>query len=138
MTRLRSSNSSSSSKAFGETCRWVAQCRAYVYAAACLPACSLAGVLTVPSVCRWLNPSFARVCARARRVCCVCVGGGGGGGGRPSHSSCTPPPSPTPKHTNHTKQTPTPPHHTTHPFFKQKTAYEIMSGDWSSDVCSSD
>ena len=23
-------------------------------------------------------------------------------------------------------------------FFKQKTAYEIMSGDWSSDVCSSD
>ena len=22
--------------------------------------------------------------------------------------------------------------------FKQKTAYEIMSGDWSSDVCSSD
>eukprot|EP01047_Picozoa_sp_COSAG01_P115142 COSAG01_NODE_43792_length_426_cov_0.727829_1_plen_39_part_10 len=22
-------------------------------------------------------------------------------------------------------------------FFKQKTAYEIMSGDWSSDVCSS-
>eukprot|EP01047_Picozoa_sp_COSAG01_P138886 COSAG01_NODE_69591_length_261_cov_0.567901_1_plen_64_part_10 len=24
------------------------------------------------------------------------------------------------------------------PFFKQKTAYEIMSGDWSSDVCSSD
>eukprot|EP01051_Picozoa_sp_SAG22_P039233 SAG22_NODE_20543_length_265_cov_0.500000_1_plen_27_part_10 len=25
-----------------------------------------------------------------------------------------------------------------HIFFKQKTAYEIMSGDWSSDVCSSD
>ena len=24
------------------------------------------------------------------------------------------------------------------PLFKQKTAYEIMSGDWSSDVCSSD
>src|SRR6187200_2718229 len=23
-------------------------------------------------------------------------------------------------------------------FFKQKTAYEIVSGDWSSDVCSSD
>ena len=23
-------------------------------------------------------------------------------------------------------------------FFKQKTAYEIHSGDWSSDVCSSD
>jgi len=23
-------------------------------------------------------------------------------------------------------------------FFKQKTAYEIRSGDWSSDVCSSD
>eukprot|EP01045_Picozoa_sp_COSAG04_P054050 COSAG04_NODE_23939_length_325_cov_0.372294_1_plen_52_part_10 len=23
-------------------------------------------------------------------------------------------------------------------FFKQKTAYVIMSGDWSSDVCSSD
>eukprot|EP01049_Picozoa_sp_SAG25_P027126 SAG25_NODE_13937_length_261_cov_0.629630_1_plen_35_part_01 len=23
-------------------------------------------------------------------------------------------------------------------FFKQKTAYGIMSGDWSSDVCSSD
>ena len=23
-------------------------------------------------------------------------------------------------------------------FFKQKTAYEIASGDWSSDVCSSD
>ncbi|GAA6414050.1 hypothetical protein K050079A111_19450 [Bilophila wadsworthia] len=23
-------------------------------------------------------------------------------------------------------------------FFKQKTAYELMSGDWSSDVCSSD
>eukprot|EP01051_Picozoa_sp_SAG22_P036032 SAG22_NODE_17240_length_309_cov_0.514286_1_plen_86_part_01 len=23
-------------------------------------------------------------------------------------------------------------------FFKQKTAYEIMGGDWSSDVCSSD
>ena len=23
-------------------------------------------------------------------------------------------------------------------FFKQKTSYEIMSGDWSSDVCSSD
>eukprot|EP01046_Picozoa_sp_COSAG06_P104218 COSAG06_NODE_50411_length_319_cov_0.422727_1_plen_30_part_10 len=23
-------------------------------------------------------------------------------------------------------------------FFKQKTAYAIMSGDWSSDVCSSD
>ena len=23
-------------------------------------------------------------------------------------------------------------------FFKQKTAYEIMSGDWSSDVCSAD
>eukprot|EP01043_Picozoa_sp_COSAG02_P110735 COSAG02_NODE_46872_length_345_cov_1.008130_1_plen_37_part_01 len=23
-------------------------------------------------------------------------------------------------------------------FFKQKPAYEIMSGDWSSDVCSSD
>eukprot|EP01047_Picozoa_sp_COSAG01_P130426 COSAG01_NODE_60012_length_297_cov_0.343434_1_plen_37_part_10 len=23
-------------------------------------------------------------------------------------------------------------------FFKQKTAYEIMRGDWSSDVCSSD
>jgi hypothetical protein len=86
MTRLRSSNSSSS-KAFGETCRWVAQCRAYVYAAACLPACSLAGVLTVPSVCRWLNPSFARVCARARRVCCVWGGGGGMGG--TSHSSLT-------------------------------------------------
>eukprot|EP01043_Picozoa_sp_COSAG02_P079422 COSAG02_NODE_18366_length_943_cov_1.303318_1_plen_184_part_01 len=25
-----------------------------------------------------------------------------------------------------------------HAFFKQKTAYGIMSGDWSSDVCSSD
>eukprot|EP01045_Picozoa_sp_COSAG04_P058672 COSAG04_NODE_28656_length_274_cov_0.662857_1_plen_91_part_11 len=25
-----------------------------------------------------------------------------------------------------------------HCFFKQKTAYGIMSGDWSSDVCSSD
>eukprot|EP01047_Picozoa_sp_COSAG01_P136762 COSAG01_NODE_67165_length_268_cov_0.366864_1_plen_45_part_10 len=24
------------------------------------------------------------------------------------------------------------------PFFKQTTAYGIMSGDWSSDVCSSD
>ena len=24
------------------------------------------------------------------------------------------------------------------PFFKQKTAYEIIAGDWSSDVCSSD
>ena len=24
------------------------------------------------------------------------------------------------------------------PFFKQKTAYEITYGDWSSDVCSSD
>ena len=23
-------------------------------------------------------------------------------------------------------------------FFKQKTAYEILDGDWSSDVCSSD
>ena len=23
-------------------------------------------------------------------------------------------------------------------FFKQKTAYEMLSGDWSSDVCSSD
>ena len=23
-------------------------------------------------------------------------------------------------------------------FFKQKTAYEIIAGDWSSDVCSSD
>jgi len=23
-------------------------------------------------------------------------------------------------------------------FFKQKTAYEMISGDWSSDVCSSD
>ena len=23
-------------------------------------------------------------------------------------------------------------------FFKQKTAYEIVTGDWSSDVCSSD
>jgi len=23
-------------------------------------------------------------------------------------------------------------------FFKQKTAYEIVCGDWSSDVCSSD
>ena len=23
-------------------------------------------------------------------------------------------------------------------FFKQKTAYEILNGDWSSDVCSSD
>jgi len=23
-------------------------------------------------------------------------------------------------------------------FFKQKTAYEIQEGDWSSDVCSSD
>ena len=23
-------------------------------------------------------------------------------------------------------------------FFKQKTAYEMQSGDWSSDVCSSD
>src|SRR5213082_3954653 len=23
-------------------------------------------------------------------------------------------------------------------FFKQKTAYEVVSGDWSSDVCSSD
>jgi hypothetical protein len=23
-------------------------------------------------------------------------------------------------------------------FFKQKTAYEIVSGDWSADVCSSD
>jgi len=23
-------------------------------------------------------------------------------------------------------------------FFKQKTAYEIVVGDWSSDVCSSD
>eukprot|EP01045_Picozoa_sp_COSAG04_P054883 COSAG04_NODE_24785_length_317_cov_0.522936_1_plen_49_part_01 len=23
-------------------------------------------------------------------------------------------------------------------FFKQKTAYEILRGDWSSDVCSSD
>ena len=23
-------------------------------------------------------------------------------------------------------------------FFKQKTAYDLMSGDWSSDVCSSD
>src|SRR5881398_2052640 len=23
-------------------------------------------------------------------------------------------------------------------FFKQKTAYELLSGDWSSDVCSSD
>src|SRR5881398_2564575 len=23
-------------------------------------------------------------------------------------------------------------------FFKQKTAYEVLSGDWSSDVCSSD
>ena len=28
--------------------------------------------------------------------------------------------------------------YTTFFFFKQKTAYEIMSGDWSSDVCSSD
>eukprot|EP01043_Picozoa_sp_COSAG02_P104469 COSAG02_NODE_40465_length_405_cov_0.869281_1_plen_118_part_01 len=28
------------------------------------------------------------------------------------------------------------PHYTI--FFKQKTAYGIMSGDWSSDVCSSD
>eukprot|EP01043_Picozoa_sp_COSAG02_P113331 COSAG02_NODE_49571_length_326_cov_0.643172_1_plen_99_part_10 len=25
-----------------------------------------------------------------------------------------------------------------HPFFKQKTAYEMESRDWSSDVCSSD
>eukprot|EP01047_Picozoa_sp_COSAG01_P140519 COSAG01_NODE_71444_length_256_cov_0.369427_1_plen_26_part_10 len=24
------------------------------------------------------------------------------------------------------------------PFFKQKTAYEILRSDWSSDVCSSD
>jgi hypothetical protein len=23
-------------------------------------------------------------------------------------------------------------------FFKQKTAYEMLDGDWSSDVCSSD
>eukprot|EP01043_Picozoa_sp_COSAG02_P128112 COSAG02_NODE_65539_length_258_cov_0.226415_1_plen_48_part_10 len=26
----------------------------------------------------------------------------------------------------------------TNPFFKQKTAYEILRSDWSSDVCSSD
>eukprot|EP01045_Picozoa_sp_COSAG04_P060842 COSAG04_NODE_30919_length_260_cov_0.577640_1_plen_55_part_10 len=25
-----------------------------------------------------------------------------------------------------------------HPFFKQRTAYEILRSDWSSDVCSSD
>src|SRR5213082_1673371 len=29
-------------------------------------------------------------------------------------------------------------HNTIFFFFKQKTAYEFVSGDWSSDVCSSD
>eukprot|EP01047_Picozoa_sp_COSAG01_P109753 COSAG01_NODE_38611_length_487_cov_1.355670_2_plen_63_part_01 len=29
-------------------------------------------------------------------------------------------------------------HREAHIFFKQKTAYEILRSDWSSDVCSSD
>src|SRR5213082_1374349 len=43
-------------------------------------------------------------------------------GPQPAVSSCTRPSPPSPAFF----------------FFKQKTAYEIVSGDWSSDVCSSD
>eukprot|EP01047_Picozoa_sp_COSAG01_P062754 COSAG01_NODE_8027_length_2949_cov_69.698947_5_plen_78_part_01 len=47
----------------------------------------------------------------------------------PAHPNTPPPPTPT---------TPPPHTHTPQFFFKQKTAYEILRRDWSSDVCSSD
>eukprot|EP01047_Picozoa_sp_COSAG01_P116189 COSAG01_NODE_44853_length_415_cov_0.449367_2_plen_78_part_01 len=49
------------------------------------------------------------------------------------------PPKP-PRTPTNPPQPPTPiPHpHPHHFFFKQKTAYEILRSDWSSDVCSSD